>query len=251
MDMPETDTRDGVAVVKSAGSATTEQAAEAPLSLKRRMAAIRAECDDIGKQDIQMESVKGVKYTIKGHTFEAVLSEIRPLLNKHGVSLTPNLVEKTYAGNRCDVLVDFLFERLDDSEEQRIVRWGGAGTDNGDKGFSKAGTNCVKEMLKKVFLVTDRDDAKEEEEKVLHEPDGGARKEDLVKAREEKRAAIQSWANTFKAALENAKTEKDVQRLQRENEAQLIDDSLPDVTRTFFIELIMSRRNALRQQEQQ
>ena len=76
-----------------------------------------------------MKSKAGVEFTIKGHTAEAVLSEMRPLLSKHGVDITPNLVERTYTGNRCDVLIDFLFERTDDSDEQRTIRWAGAGTD--------------------------------------------------------------------------------------------------------------------------
>jgi predicted ATP-dependent endonuclease of OLD family len=136
-------------------------------------------------------------------------------------------------------------ERLDDSDESRVIRWGGAGTDNGDKAFAKAGTNALKEMLKKVFLVTDRDDAKEETESVEHQTDDGARKADLIKAREEKAGAIQQWAKTFKAALETAKTGKDIDRLQRENKAQLTDESLPDVTRDFFVDLIQERKKAL------
>lgn len=211
------------------------------------MAAIRDECAGIGKQDIQMQNADRTKsWSIKGHTFEAVLSEIRPLLAKHGVDVTPQLVERTYTGNRCDVLVDFTFERTDDSDEARVIRWAGAGTDNGDKAFAKAGTNAVKEMLKKRFLVTDRDDAKEETESVEHQTDEGARKADLLKAREERREAIQQWAATFKAALDSAPTKKDVDRLALENRAQLASEDLPSVTRTFFVELIEERKAALK-----
>jgi hypothetical protein len=233
-----------VEVAEGAEPAAANESAPAPLSLKARLAAIRADCDAIGKQDITMEK-DGKKWTIKGHTVEAILSEIRPLFIKHGVSITPSLAERSYSGNRCDVLVDFTLERLDDSDESRVIRWGGAGTDNGDKAFAKAGTNALKEMLKKVFLVTDRDDAKEETESVEHQTDDGARKADLIKAREEKAGAIQQWAKTFKAALETAKTGKDIDRLQRENKAQLTDESLPDVTRDFFVDLIQERKKAL------
>jgi hypothetical protein len=102
-----------------------------------------------------------VEFTIKGHTVEAVLSEMRPLLSRYRVRLQPNLFERSYSGNRCDVLVDFTFSSLDDPSDTEVIRWAGSGTDDGDKGFSKAGTNALKEMLKKVFLITDRDDAKE------------------------------------------------------------------------------------------
>lgn len=204
------------------------------------MAAIRTECAGITKEEIQMGTFK-----IKGHSIEGVLSEIRPLLDKHGVDITPGLVERTYTGNRCDVLVDFTFERTDESDEARVIRWAGAGTDNGDKAFAKAGTNALKEMLKKRFLVTDRADAAEAEEAVEHQTEDGTSRADLHKAREEKRAAIQQWAATFKSALENAQDGKDLDRLQRENRDQLADATLPEVTRTFFVELIQARKKAL------
>jgi hypothetical protein len=123
----QTNTRERVEVVEGVEpadrvEAAAEEAEPRVLSLKQRMAAIRDECAGIGKQDIQMQNQDRTKsWTIKGHTFEAVLSEIRPLFAKHGVDVTPNLVERTYTGNRCDVLVDFLFERTDDSDETRLI----------------------------------------------------------------------------------------------------------------------------------
>jgi len=226
--------------------AATPQAEPRVLSLKERMAAIRRECSGIGKDDIQMESAKGSRFTIKGHTVEAVLSEVRPLFDKHGVDIWPNLVERTYAGNRCDVLVDWTFERTDDSDQTRVIRWGGSGTDNSDKGFSKAGTNCLKEMLKKTFLITDRDDAKEETESVEHRTEEGASKAEVEKVKEQRRAAIEQWAKAFKMGLERAQDEKDIARLERENRDQLMSDDLPEVTRTFFVELIQTRKAALK-----
>lgn len=244
LDRPKADHRERVAVVEGDEPATAAQDTPAPpLSLKARMAAIRDECSGFLKEDIQMGTFK-----IKGHTFEAILSEIRPLLLRHGVDVTPNLAERTYTGNRCDVLVDFEFERTDDSDERRVIRWGGAGTDNGDKAFAKAGTNAVKEMLKKRFLVTDRDDAKEETESVEHQSDEKIGRGDLEKAQEGRRDAIAKWATVFKAALSTAATVKDIQRLERENTTQLSSEDLPDVTRTFFIELIVARKKDLAQQ---
>ncbi len=208
-------------------------------TLGQRLAAIRDECFGIGKQDIQMGTFK-----IKGHTFEAVLSEIRPLLAKHGVDMTPNLVERTYSGNRCDVVVDFTFETLREPFASRTVRWGGAGTDNGDKAFAKAGTNAVKEMLKKLFLVTDRDDAKEEEEKVEHKAEGAID----ATAEAARLAKQQEWAQTFKAALDGAPTAKAVGLLEATNAQNL--SELPPVTKTYFIELIQSRKAELKAKDQ-
>jgi hypothetical protein len=209
------------------------------------MAAIRVDAFGIGKDTIKMKSKAGVEFTIKGHTIEAVLSEMRPLLDEHEIDLWPYLIERAYVGNRCDVIIDWTFERLDESDEKRVVRWAGAGTDDGDKGFSKAGTNCLKEMLKKVFLITDRDDAKEEEEKVEHRTEDAQAAARLEQAKGRTADAIRQWSKTFKAALETASTVKDIARLQRENLEQLSDDSLPTVTREFFVELIQERKKAL------
>lgn len=212
-------------------------------TLAQRMAAVREESYGIGKTDIQMQGKDGgAKFTIKGHTVEAVLAEIRPLLAKHQVGMTPCLVERSYAGNRCDIIVDFEFEALDDVSDRKVVRWAGCGTDNGDKAFSKAGTNALKEMLKKLFLVTDRDDAKEETESVEHQTEEGGNRKALEAAKAQRGAAIQQWAKTFKAALETAPTPADVDRLKRENKEQLESEDLPDVTRQFFLELIAERK---------
>lgn len=237
-----TDLRERVAVAESPKPAPADKPAEeaAPRSLKQRLADIRDECAGFTKDDIKMGN-----FTIKGHTFEAILSEVRPLLHRHGVDVEPNLIERTYSGNRCDVLVDFTFERTDDSDETRTIRWGGAGTDNGDKAFAKAGTNAVKEMLKKRFLITDRDDAKEEEEKIEHRTDSDIGRADLERAKGDRAKAIQKWASVFKAALSTAKTVDDVKALERENREQLTAEDLPPVTREFFVDLIVRRKREL------
>lgn len=238
LDRPKADQRARVEVAARAEpAAAVEDTPEArPLNLKERMAAIRDECSGFAKEDIKMGT-----FSIKGHTFEAILSEVRPLLLRHGVDIEPNLVERVYSGNRCDVLVDFRFERTDESDEHRVIRWGGAGTDNSDKAFAKAGTNCLKEMLKKRFLITDRDDAKEAES-VDHQTEDSASRAKLDKVKEQRAATLQQWAKVFKSALENATDAKEIARLKLENRDQLESDDLPDVTRTFFNELIADRK---------
>jgi hypothetical protein len=244
----ETDQRERVDVVEGAKPAsanidTTEAHEEpaAPRSLKQRLADIRDECAGIGKEDIKMEK-DGKKWTIKGHTVEAILSEVRPLLSKHGVDLEPTLVERAYSGNRCDVIVDFTFERTDDSDEKRVIRWAGAGTDNGDKAFAKAGTNALKEVLKKRFLITDRDDAKEEEEQVEHQTEEGINRAEMERQAEAKRAALELWAKALRNALKTAKTLEEVRALELDNKEQLRSRDTPAATREFFIDLIQQRK---------
>lgn len=239
----QTDTRERVDVAEGGEPAVADvdtgetKTAEPPRSLKQRLADIRDECAGFTKDDIKMGN-----FTIKGHTFEAILSEVRPLLHKHGVDIEPNLFERTYTGNRCDVLVDFTFERTDDSDEKRVIRWAGAGTDNGDKAFAKAGTNAVKEMLKKRFLITDRDDAKEEEEKVEHQTEEGINRAEMEKQKEAKRRITAQWASAFRSALLTADSLAAIKALERENREQLSDEDLPSVTRTFFVDLIQERK---------
>jgi hypothetical protein len=251
MDGAQTNTRERVEVAEGVEPASPQNDTPShSLSLAERLAEIRAGAFGIGKDNIEMsytdkKTGERKKFMIKGHTVEAVLSEMRPLLNDNRVLLIPNLVERAYNGNRCDVLVDFEWESLDDPKDRRIVRWAGAGTDDGDKGFSKAGTNALKEHLKKLFLITDRDDAKEEEDKVEHKTGDGASRADLDHARDERRAAIEQWAKTFKEALSNAVSVKDIQRLHRENAEQLGSKDLPEVTRSFFNELIETRKAAI------
>lgn len=216
-----------------------------PKSLKQRLAAIRDECAGIGKDDIEMSNAdRTKKWKIKGHTVEAVLSEIRPLFAKHGVDMTPQMVERTYSGNRCDVIVDFEFERTDDSDEKRVVRWFGADTDNGGKAAAKAGTNALKEMLKKRFLITDREDAKEETESVEHESEGASKRK-LDEAKEGKRQADELAAKALKSAFDRASSIEDVKRLERDNREWFMSPDLPEVTRTFFIDLIQRRKREL------
>lgn len=220
------------------------------MTLAERLAEIRSGAFGIGKDNIKMsyfDKKTGEKkeFMIKGHTVEAVLSEMRPLLESARVLMVPNLVERTYTGNRCDVLIDFEWESLDKGSDRRTIRWAGAGTDDGDKGFSKAGTNALKEHLKKLFLITDRDDAKEEEEKVEHRTEDAQAAAKLAQAKDKTAAAIRQWGSTFRAALEGAKTVKDIERLQRENRDQLADETLPQVTREFFLDLIQDRKALL------
>lgn len=235
-----TDPRERVAVAASDEPAAANEGA-APRSLKQRLADIRDECAGIRKDNIKTE-----KFSFLGHTFEAVLSEVRPLLHRHGVDIEPTLVERTYNGNRCDVLVDFAFERTDDSDERRVIRWGGAGTDNGDKAFAKAGTNALKEMLKKRFLITDRDDAKEEEEKVEHQTDDAVQRQRLAQETEKRRSAVMKGLHGLKIAIEGASSLDDLKRVRRDSRELLNDEAVPEVTRTFFDDLLADRERELR-----
>lgn len=208
-------------------------------TLAQRMAAIRSEAQLLGKEDIPMSYTdkatgKRKEYTIKGHTVEGVLAGIRPLLEKHGVWILPSIVERTYNGNRCDVIVEFHFENLDDPGDVRVMRWAGADTDNGGKGFAKAGTNALKEMLKKTFLITDRADQEEETENTEHVTDDQVSKQRVQEAEEKANAAMMSWATNYRKLLQAAPDVESLDRIKRANSAELGDPALPKMTKDFL-----------------
>lgn len=218
----------------------------APKTLMHRMAAIRAEAHSIGKEPIKMQNKERTKeWTIQAHTIEGVLHGVRTLFDKHGVLMIPNLVEFSYSGNRCDARYEFYFENFDDPADSRTISWAGAGTDNSDKALAKAGTNALKEMLKKVFLITDREDAKEEEDRTEFQTNDGAARADLEREKETTRQALEQWAKAFKLAVQNCKNRDELARLQRDNKASLMNEQTPSVTRDFFIDLIEAKKKEL------
>ena len=178
-------------------------------TLTQRMMDIRKESSGVGKEDIQMQNKERTKkWTIQAHTIEGVLHGVRVLFDRHGVWLQPNLVERTFSGNRCDAIFEFSFEMLTPLRTKKTILWAGSGTDNSDKGFAKAGTNALKEMLKKVFLITDRQDADEEVDRTEFRPTGADVNEEVTKANTEAEGAILQWANTFRPRLRTQQTQK-------------------------------------------
>ena len=220
-----------------------EDAAIKAMTLRERMAHIRDHSSGVAKEDITMTYEKDGKWkeiTIQGHTIGGVLTGIRPLLRDYRLLLTPHLIERTYNGNRCDVIVEFEWENLDNPNDTKKVRWAGADTDKGGKGFSKAGTNALKEHLKKQFLITDKQDAAEETERVDHETDDGVSRAAVEAQREETRKLYADKANLVRAAFKGAKSLKDVERLEREHKAWI--KTTPEEMRNFFLEAIENRK---------
>lgn len=257
LDRTEADHGNGMEVAASdvatdAGHDTEEQAEAVSLTLIQRLAAIRKACDGVGKEDIEMEyfdkkSGDKRKFTIQGHTIEGVLAGIRPLLDAFGVMCLPNLIERTYNGNRCDIIVEFTWINVDAADDKLTLRWGGADTDNGGKGFAKAGTNAMKEHLKKLFNITAREDAKEEGERLEHMTEEGIKRTAVKQEQERAKAALETWAKAFKFAIEGAKDSKALSQIKRENSLQL--SEVPGVTRTFFEGLLAAKKSELESAE--
>ena len=240
------DLGNGMAVADSPESVVAEESPE--LTLAQKIVAIRKECAGIGKEDISMQAKKknGDSYTInyKAHTIEGVLVAVRHLLNQYNVIVSPSLVERTYNGNRCDVVIDFVWECAD-TGTARTIRWAGSDTDYGGKGFAKAGTNALKEHLKKFLLITDRDDAKEETENLEHQTEEGMTRKAAQEAEEKVKAMFHTWAKTLKTSIMTCPDTAALTRLKRDNTEQLKNPDLPKVTKEFIEELFKDRNSAL------
>jgi predicted transcriptional regulator len=189
---------------------------------------------------VQMES--GKNYTYKFSGYDVIVAAVKPALAKHGIKVIPTTKTHERIGNLTVLTVDIAFYSVDDPEDMLTVQMVNYGADKGDKGASKALTNCVREGIKKALGITSVEDDRADETTV-YESDEGASRADLDRAKEGRRGAIENWARTMKSAIENATDTKTVDRIGRENSAQLMSEDLPEVTRVFFTEL-MERRKA-------
>lgn len=208
----------------------------------------RAELEVGAVEKSQTAEVKGedrkTLYTYKFTGYDKVIAAVRPALAKHGVKFWPTTVKHERVGNLTIMTVSVDFINVDDPADRVTVEMINYGADKGDKGASKALTNCVREALKKALGITSEEDDRADETTDFESDDAAGRKE-LVKSQAQRGAAVQQWAKAFKAALETAPSLADVDRLKRENKDQLESEDLPEVTRTFFHELIADRKAEL------
>lgn len=252
LDSKEPNTGTGVEDAKGTESAAAEEQT-AELTLAKKIVAIRKECAGVGKEDISMQAKKkdgSGTYNIsyQAHTIEGILVAVRHLLDRFRVIVSPTLVERTYNGNRCDVVIDFVWECAD-SGDTRTVRWAGADTDSGGKGFAKAGTNALKEHFKKFLLITDRDDQKEETENLEHQTEEGMTRKAAKEAEEKVRAMFHAWASNLTNAIKTCPSVKELDAMKRENLEQLDNPSLPEITKKYIETLFKDRRGTLKEFE--
>lgn len=187
---------------------------------------------------VKMEG--GGQYTYKFTGYDAVIAAVRPALARHGIKVWPTTAEHSRNGNLTVTTVSVEFINVDQPSDRMSVSMTNYGADKGDKGASKALTNAVREAIKKALGITSKEDDRADET-TEYESDEGTSRGDANKLKEQRRAAIEQWAKAAKMALEKATSRKDISRLQRENRDQLASEDLPEVTRTFFVELIQKR----------
>ena len=232
------------------GDATVD-AAEAgtistPRSLRRRLLNAQKEVAKL-EQDVTVEKVKtpdGKTFGgYKGISAAQVVAFGKAVLVKNGILYTPEIDPKATKrdGNKTVLWVNGIFENVDDPTDTMIRGFPGEGTDKADQGASKAFTNANKQILAKVLQMSTVD--VKEDEPVDYEPD--ASRAIKQEAMQDKHQTLQAWGKSFKSALNNAKTVKEVDELQKANKQTLMSDDTPDVTREFFVDLIQERKALL------
>lgn len=215
--------------------------ADPEANIIKRLWRVEQELDAVEKSQTATVKTDTSSYTYKYSGHDLILSHVRPLFAKHGVKFWPSTTKHERVGNLTVLTVQVEFINVDDPGDRTTAEVVNYGADKGDKGASKALTNCVREAIKKALNITSEEDKKADEHTDFETGEGVSREKfEQTKARAED--SIVAWAGTFKAALESATDARAVGRLQAENAARLTSPELPAVTRQFFEELIARRK---------
>ena len=216
----------------------TEESRIKAMSIYEKLFSIMAELGPLEK-DAEVTGNNGkVMYEYISH--DAVTAHIRPKLVKYRVMVEPIVTQRANDGNRTELDVLVRFINVDSPQEYRTVSVVGYGVDPSDKGPGKAFSYALKYAYLKLFLLNSGDDI--EAQDVPHDSAvmTASQKEDSERRVVED---IQTWAETFKLALMNAKDVTEVDTLQKANKDKLM--KAPEVTRDYFIGLIEKRKNDL------
>lgn len=136
-------------------------------------------------------------------------------------------------GNTTELWVDGRFESFDNADDFFVKGAPGRGNDNSDNGFKKATTDAEKGILGRVLMMTTFED---EGEPVETKTASSA--EPLRQAQAQTEAAIRSWADAFKRALDGCSDLRELKRIRAENAHMMNSEAVPQVTKDYFIDRI-------------
>ena len=131
------------------------------MTIAAKLVAVMGELPGIEKS----KHAGGVTYAYRG--IEEITAELKPLLVKHGVVITPfatlvsvvPLPEKGSNNNWTRTTIQVNYEISgDDTEETIVAGTIGVGDDNADKGVNKAMTQAFKYLLLQTFCIADPSD---------------------------------------------------------------------------------------------
>lgn len=173
---------------------------------------------------------------------DLVTLHAKKAFQKHGIMVLPTVLTHEKDGNRTELIISVAFINIDDPEDKVTVSSVGYGVDTSDKGPGKAWSYALKYAYLKVLMLNSADDI--EQDDIKHEPAGPTWKA-AEQVRKQNTQTLKAWADTFKAALKNARTVDEIKELERANKETLMADETPSVTREHFIEYIQSRKAEL------
>lgn len=234
----------GVALVNGADVPAKFGQWDPKAKLKMRLLKSQSDVSTLD-QDAKITGVgkSGKEFTYMGISSAQVVAVAKSVLISNGILYTTEVDKASVKidGNKTSFWLSGHFENVDDDRDTMTCGAWGSGTDNADNGYVKAYTNANKQILTKQLQMTTKEDERFIE--VQHETEVAnvVREE----ARQDKKGTLQAWALNFKAAVTNAKTVKELTKLQSDNREQLMSDDTPPITREFFIDLIEGRKNML------
>lgn len=226
---------------KEGGTTDAVVARDTELNIYQRIHKIMSEVGHIEKDGTIQIGNSSYDYI----THDAVTASIRGAFVRHGVMVLPTTVGSVVNGNRTELTVRVRFINIDEPAQFIDVETIGYGVDSSDKGPGKALSYAVKYAYLKLLMLNSADDI--EADNTTHEPGQPTANQQL--AAEHQDVEKQSeWAATFRAALQNAKSPQEIDRLRRDNKTMF--NTLPDVTRKYFADLIEARKDEFKDAEE-
>ncbi len=192
---------------------------------------------------IQGPSKSGGSFSYKGISAAQVVARAKAALISYGVLYIPEVDRTSFRqdGNKTSIWVSGVFENVDDPSDTITRGAWGAGTDNADNGYAKAFTNANKQILTKTLNMTTVED--DTLVSIEHEPNVVATVVREAVATSE--TALRSWADAYKAALDGAKSLKDLKKIRDENAHMMKNPALPQTVKDYFADKIAALESSL------
>lgn len=226
-------------------SVADSQAVSAPkwigAPLKMRLLWTQSDVNTLTKDaEIKGKTRDGGQYSYKGISGAQVVAVSKAALIDNGVLFTAEIDVDSVKieGNKTRLLVIGTFECAD-TDEKKVVRMWGEGTDNADNGTAKAFTGGTKQILLKQLNLTTVEDEKTTEVEHETQPRGQAVREAEALTQE----AVQTWGDAFRAALRGATSLNELKRIRAENASMM--KKVPEATQSYFAEMIAQLEGTL------
>lgn len=236
----------GVDVAESTDAAPAFAAWNADENIYMRLLRARAEAKRMEKKGKHEVRKDGKKVGEFGYILgDDITQEANRLFVKYGICPLPTAIERSEEplgkGLKTTIKCELKCVNVDKPDESVTFEAWGTGIDYSDKGDGKAYSYAVKYATAKALGLNTSDDIEEHDAEYESRPSSA----DLAKEHANVRQTKEAWANTFKVAIENAKSVAELDGLRKTNRAELMASDLPEVTRDYFFDLIEARKEAL------